>query len=770
MTTTHSSLPGGEGSDAQMVQSLRSVLQQIEELPSLPSVANAVLDHILKQDYNYAKLARLIESDPSLMLKIIQHANLATYSGRSQVTGIEQALNRLGSRTVQTLLLSALIRDSLIQGNRIEEEEQRGLWKHSLGTAVYAALVAEKANPGLAGEAFVAGLLHDIGRIFLHSYVNRDYVRVCRHMEELRECVVDSERAVLGTDHAYIGRWIAQKWRLPESMLNAISMHHDDVSSLRESGDILAMVVSLANLLTHVTLPGDAGWNASEQPRHKELCAVLGLTEQDIQEIHEAFMPAFADRAKVFDLEGDQVALFLSSLQKANQRLMRISLELDQTQKGLELSNRFAMLGSTASLKMSKAQTAEHVFDSVGTCMVEAVGVKKGFAYWVVPESKMLQGVIWSGEGGRRHVSFSLDGEGKPDFSTGPTLPDSLRALAGSHSERCAASSHMDRELWLRQFFMVRGYYIFPLIGSDFTGEMCILRMPDTSPKMTSQEYMGYSQVSCMASATLDRLRLFDNLQARADELARALWKNQQINLQLLQTERLAAVGQLAAGAAHEINNPLAIISARTQMLENREQDEKKRRDLRQISQQIERISIILRNLMGFARPNAPQVTNIDLNGLLEKIIGLVESVFRRHRISIKRQFDSSLPRIPGDANQLEQVFLNLAINALHAMEKSGGMLVVSTSLVENGKRVRAAIKDTGVGIAPENLQRIFDPFFTTKAEGQGTGLGLSTAYGIVANHYGEITVHSELGKGTEVRVVLPTVSTLDGKASSSAS
>ena len=91
MTTTHSSLPGGEGSDAQMVQSLRSVLQQIEELPSLPSVANAVLDHILKQDYNYAKLARLIESDPSLMLKIIQHANLATYSGRSQVTGIGRA-------------------------------------------------------------------------------------------------------------------------------------------------------------------------------------------------------------------------------------------------------------------------------------------------------------------------------------------------------------------------------------------------------------------------------------------------------------------------------------------------------------------------------------------------------------------------------------------------------------------------------------------------------------------------------------------------------
>lgn len=367
-----------------------------------------------------------------------------------------------------------------------------------------------------------------------------------------------------------------------------------------------------------------------------------------------------------------------------------------------------------------------------------------------------MQGLIWGGNGNRRSVAYALDGDGLPLTSDGPPLPESLLVLLRSHYERHDGAFAMDRELRLKQFFVVQGYCIFPLVGSDFTGELCVLRSQERPPKMTPQEYMGYSQVSCVASATLDRLRLFDSLQMRADELSRALWKNQQINLQLLQTERLAAVGQLAAGAAHEINNPLAIISARTQLLESRETDEKKRRDLRQISEQIERISSILLSLMGFARPNAPQVTKVDLNVLLQKIVGLVESIFHTHRIPIVQNLAADLPLILADANQLEQVFLNLVINAQHAMESGGGVLTIASSFMPDGKRVSVSVKDTGCGIPVENLSRIFDPFFSTKSEGKGTGLGLSTAYGIVTNHYGEIKVLSEPGRGTEMIVILP--------------
>jgi signal transduction histidine kinase/HD-like signal output (HDOD) protein len=736
----HEPVPGHAEKNAAVAErSLRAILQQIEALPSLPAVANTILGHVLNPDFDHSKLARVIETDPALTVKVLEHANSATYASRGQVAQVEQGLNRLGSKVVQTLMLSMLIKDSLIKGDRKSEAIQTAHWKHSLATAVFASLIAAKISPSLAGEAFGAGIMHDIGGIFLQLHLQEPYVQVTERMEELYEPVLMAEQEVFKTDHTAVGRWIAEKWKLPQSMTSAIWLHHHSASALQSFKEDcrLVAIVALANILAHATLMDSPRIVTSEKQRQNGLQEMLGLGENQMQAILTSFAPAFAERAQPFELDGDQVGLFLSSLQKANQQLMRMALDLDQANGRLEDANRFTGLGSTVGLKMSKARSPEEVFESAAMCMHESVGVHGGFAYWIVPSERIMQGLIWNGSGNRRALSYSLDGDGLPVLSGGATLPDNVQAIVLTHHERHEGASLMDRELRLKQFFVVRGYCLFPLVGNDFTGEICILRSSDRPPKMTPQEYMGYSQVSCVASASLDRVRLFDSLQVRADELSLALWKNQQINLQLLQTERLAAVGQLAAGAAHEINNPLAIISARTQLLENRENDEKKRRDLHQISEQIERISSILQSLMGFARPNAPQVTKLDLNSLLLKIIGLVESIFHTHRIPIVQNLAPDLPLILADANQLEQVFLNLVINAQHAMEKDGGVLTVSSAFLPDGKRISISVRDTGTGISPENLSRIFDPFFSTKSEGKGTGLGLSTAYGIVTNHYG---------------------------------
>jgi len=739
-------------------RSLHAILQRIEALPSLPSVANTILDQVLTQDFDHSRLARIIETDQALTMKILDHANSATYITRGIVSQVEQGLNRLGSKVVQTLLLSVLIKDSLIKGDKSAEAIHTTLWKHSLATAVYASLIAARSYPSLAGEAFGAGIMHDLGRIFLQLHVQEEYAQVVQRMDDLYEPVLDAEQEVFRTDHTAVGRWIAQKWKLPAPMADVIWLHHHSapaLGALKDNSHLVA-IVALANIMAHATLMDSPRGMTRERQRQAGLQEMLGLGDKDIHEIGHAFAPAFAERAEPFDLDGDQVGLFLSSLQRANQQLMRMGLDLEQTNGRLEDANRFATLGSTVGLKMSKAVSPEEVFEAAALSMQDDVGVRGGFAYWIVPSERLMQGLIWGGNGNRRSVSYALDGDGLPLTSEGPPLPESLLVILRSHHERHDGSFLMDRELRLRQFFVVQGYCLFPLVGSDFSGEMCILRSKDRPPKMTPQEYMGYSQVSCVASATLDRLRLFDNLQMRADELSRALWRNQQINLQLLQTERLAAVGQLAAGAAHEINNPLAIISARTQLLESRETDEKKKKDLHQISEQIERISSILLSLMGFARPNAPQVTKVDLNALLLKIIGLVDSIFHTHRIPIVKNLSPALPLILADANQLEQVFLNLVINAQHAMEAEGGVLTITSTFLPDGKRISVTVKDTGCGIEPENLTRIFDPFFSTKSEGKGTGLGLSTAYGIVTNHYGEIKVVSEPGRGTEMIVILP--------------
>ncbi len=743
-------------------RSLRRILHQLDALPSLPAVASAVLDHVLRADSDNASLARVIETDPALTLKLLDHANSALYARNGSVTQVSKALNRLGRKVVQALLLSVLIKDSLIKGDKTAEAEQTMLWRHSLATGVLASLIAAKSRPELTAEAFGAGIMHDIGRVFLRLYASEDYALVAERVREMRESVVEAEREVFKTDHAVVGRWIAQKWKLPPALTEVVWLHHHSAQALSTlQGDVtLAAIVALANLLAHATLIDEPRMVALEQQRQSGLMAMLGLDHGDVNAIQKDFSPAFAERAASFDLETDQVALFLSSLQKANQSLMHMSLELDQANARLEDANRFANLGSRVGLKMSKAGSVEEVFDSIASCMQEAIGVRGGFVYWIVPAERLAQGLIWNGEGSQRAVGYPLDGDGMPDLDQGMPLPTSLRDLILSHPERHRGAHAMDRALRLKQFFFSQGYCVFPLVGEDYIGEMCVLRSQDRPPKMTPQEYMGYAQVACLASATLDRARLFVALELRAEELSHALWKNQQINLQLLQTERLAAVGQLAAGAAHEINNPLAIISARAQLLETRETDERNCKDLRQISEQIERISAILKSLMGFARPSAPRITRVDVNALLLKIVGLVEAVFHAHRISITRRLDPELPVILADANQLEQVFLNLIINAQHAMEADGGELTLSSGLA-GGQRVVVTVADTGQGIAPENLSRVFDPFFSTKSEGKGTGLGLSTAYGIVANHQGEITVESEVGKGARMRVFLPVAAPL---------
>jgi CheY-like chemotaxis protein/two-component sensor histidine kinase len=171
---------------------------------------------------------------------------------------------------------------------------------------------------------------------------------------------------------------------------------------------------------------------------------------------------------------------------------------------------------------------------------------------------------------------------------------------------------------------------------------------------------------------------------------------------------------------------------------------------------QIERISSILKNLMGFARPVPPKLEKLSVRTLLDKSLALIQGTFARDSIRLERDYQPDLPSIKGDASQLEGVFLNLLINAQHAMEGRGGVLRVEAKAGPDGKRIVVSIADQGIGIPEHNLAKIFDPFFTTKEEGKGTGLGLSTAYGIISNHDGTVTVRSKVGQGTTVTVELP--------------
>jgi two-component system, NtrC family, sensor kinase len=228
-----------------------------------------------------------------------------------------------------------------------------------------------------------------------------------------------------------------------------------------------------------------------------------------------------------------------------------------------------------------------------------------------------------------------------------------------------------------------------------------------------------------------------------------------QLEEQLLQREKLSSIGLLAAGVAHEVNTPLAGISSYAQMLlQQIDGNDPKRRLLEKIHLQTLRASGIVNNLLNFSRTGDTQFREIDLNQVLDDTLQLLEPQLRNARLEIARNDGRDLPAAYGNASKLQQVFMNLILNARDAMP-NGGRLSINTRLVDTSLVVD--FRDTGIGMAPEVIARIYDPFFTTKEVGQGTGLGLALSYGILQEHGGRIFVESRPGEGTHFTIKLPT-------------
>jgi two-component system NtrC family sensor kinase len=241
-----------------------------------------------------------------------------------------------------------------------------------------------------------------------------------------------------------------------------------------------------------------------------------------------------------------------------------------------------------------------------------------------------------------------------------------------------------------------------------------------------------------------------------------------QLNQQLLEAGKMASLGELSAGVAHEINNPLAIVLTERQILLDLAEltpglDDNFKKELvnslAQIDAQVNRCKRITHNLLRFSRRTRSVIETVDLNGFLTEVVELMDREARSGGIKFMTSFDQNLKPVLSDPSQLQQVFLNLITNAIDAHDgKPYGTIHIKTEADDVNDRVKVTVADTGAGIPKENLNKIFDPFFTTKPVGKGTGLGLAICYNIIQRLGGAISVKSEVGQGTEFTIVLPCI------------
>jgi len=258
----------------------------------------------------------------------------------------------------------------------------------------------------------------------------------------------------------------------------------------------------------------------------------------------------------------------------------------------------------------------------------------------------------------------------------------------------------------------------------------------------------------------LENARLLKEAKEAANKLRQVVnQQSHQLNeaqQRILQSVKLSALGQLIAGVAHELNNPLTTVVGRSQLLLEQVQDEETKRDLEKIMEQGQRAAKIVKNLLSFAREKPPEKRPCNINDIFYKILEVSEHDLLIDNIELKTEMTEKLPPIMADPDQIQQVLLNIVTNAHQAMMEKDRprTLTVRTSL--NGKHVLVEIIDTGPGIPSEHQEHIFEPFFTTKAGNDGTGLGLSISYGIIKSHEGNISVESKEGKGTKFLIELP--------------
>ena len=489
-----------------------------------------------------------------------------------------------------------------------------------------------------------------------------------------------------------------------------------------------------------------------------EVLAALEKTQADIPVIlmtfhgsEETAVLAFRLGAKDYIIKPFDTEEMLGAIDRAleEQRLRKerdkLTRELTQTNRQLERRVKELNILYSIGKSVTALLDPERVLNRIVEAAVYVTNAEEGALLLIDKESGnlYLRAARNLGEqfarGFRIKVDDSIAGEvvrtGEPFMASGDVA--SLKVKTG---------------------YLVKSLLYVPLkVGKEVMGIMSVDNKASNRPFADNDLYLlsalaDYASIAIVNAQLYGEVKTFsEDLEKKVEERTQEL---QETQAQLIQSEKLASIGQLAAGVAHEINNPLGVMLGFTQvMLKKLPESDRLCKPLSSIEREGLRCKKIIQGLLDFSRRSTPTLQPVNLNESVEAACKLIEHQITIDNVRLIKGLAPNLPNIEADANQLQQVFVNLIVNAYQAMHQ-GGDLRITTRAV--GNQVQAIFADSGMGISPENLKHIFDPFFTTKEVGKGTGLGLSVSYGIIESHGGKIEVDSQVGGGTRFVVSLP--------------
>ncbi|OWY70108.1 hypothetical protein B7486_17555 [cyanobacterium TDX16] len=733
------------------------LLSRLDELPPLAPVATHILALTQDDKGSIRRLTELVSSDPSLAARVLSACSKAAVAARPESMTIDKAVAMLGFETIRHLTLAQKILEvfSLPQDPaEVGGLDRAEFWRHCLAVACASRRIAQALAPGVnPEEAFVLGLLHDLGKIALDCALPKSFARVLKRSEETRAEFTDVERAVLGVDHTVVGRRLAERWGLPQAIVDVIWLHHHPPEALPE--DLAAAryikVVQLADAMAREHNIGFSG-NLGSTLASPKLSALLGLTEAARVGIIESIADELQSRSTWIgqDQSGGR-EVYLRALLKTSEQLTSVNTRLAEQNRRLQRSARYLAaideLNRHVTPGLSLRQTA-----AIGAGAIQAIlELRSAVVFVPSPAGSWLELGISDGTTRFRLEQFN---EQAADFRVAlKNAAELARGGAWILPPDRTLDSLIDR---CRPDLGAGTVWLLPILSRNqpIAGVLFVAQADAvTSFRDESAEIAAMSAALGLAIAQAQAQSAAASL---AEHLAAANRRLAAIQPDLLRARSLESVAAIVTGAAHELNNPLAVISGRAQLLAKGVDNDETKRDLETIAAQAGLCSEILKDLLSFTQPATVRPESVDIAALLNSIISDMASEGLLDATAMSLDLPPACPVIWFDPEALSVVFRELIDNALEATQPNGRRLSIKavTDLTEENLVVTFA--DNGRGMTPDVLARAMDPFFSHRPAGRGRGVGLSRVHRLLEAGGGSIRLESRPGIGTEAQLRLP--------------
>lgn len=756
------------------------ILQEIGSLPTLSPIAVRVMHAANAGDADLREISSLIESDPALSAKVLALCRRADWALTKRVMTVNRAVVMLGLEAVRAAVLSVEIHEAF--GPAIEKSapqsgrragdpppparvfDRREMWRHSIAVAAASELIAE-LQPGIMGgytaqEAFLAGLLHDLGKVALDALLPRSFERVAIIARDRRLNIADVERKVLGLDHHAAGKRLGEHWGLPHALQDVMWLHNQPAKLLPDVPHrVLIAVVSIAHAQVrrlHI------GWSGNGAPPDDPSgwCAEFGIDPRLIGNADSELIERVSRRCAHLGLDDTApTTLLLESIARANGQLGQVSASLDA--RARDAGRAETILGHVTSFLAGDAVGGKRSLGAAlaGVCR-HAQSVIGGESICVVTQSR--EGALWM----LHRANNAGDGVSHVELNPPKELA-SLRAICESGAQRAIAASTFS---WLVENARksvqgsggAGGLHALPLAGAG--GGFCAVVLHSRANVEAALGEKGLSALASVWGSVLSSASRHDGARRLSEQLAEANRSLAEMQTRLVDQRSMQKLAQVAAGAAHEMNNPLTVISGMAQVLADGAREPSKQSAATKIVQATEKLSELITSLHLFAAPPKPTKSKGDVAELLNKAArlgrdralagGAGGTARAKAPPNVNVSCEPGIGTAMIDQNQIALAIAELIVNGVQANPKRG--VDVRAGVDGFDGRLVITVTDDGAGMSPTALEHAFDPFFSELAAGRRPGLGLTRARRYVDLHGGEVTLESTPGKGTTARIILP--------------